>query len=249
MALRRPPKRELVIGVQPLKEALAAGVTIEKVWAKPGLAALKDLRPLLRDAHVPVQQVPIQKLDAMVPDHNHQGIIAFRSAVDYASADEIIAGAYDAGADPLLVALDGVTDVRNLGGIARSAECLGADGLVVPERGGARLGSDALKASAGALLHLPICRTGRLDETLYGLKSSGLRIVALTEHSHQDLHTADLTGPLCLLLGDEGKGIQRPYLELADLRLRIPMLGQINSLNVSVAAGISLYEIQRQRGL
>ena len=169
------------------------------------------------------------------------------SPIRYAPIQEVLAHTFEQGKMPLIVVLDRITDVRNFGAIARTAECLGADAIVIPSRGSARINSDAMKTSAGALNYLPICREDNLKDTLRFLKDSGLQIVACTEKAEKPIAVFDLSGPVALIMGSEEDGISGEYLKLADTRALIPMLGEVASLNVSVAAAICLYEVVRQR--
>lgn len=241
-------KDELVCGVRPVMEALRGELHIEKLLIRrdAGGEGIRELKQLAREREVPWQPVPLEKLDRLTTTE-HQGVVAFISQVEMQDLDEVIALAYDRGEDPLIVALDGVTDVRNMGAIARSAECFGAHGLLVPKQGTARLGSDAVKSSAGALLRKPVCRVNDLAEGLARARSHGLRIVACTEKAETLLDNSDLLGPLVIVMGAEDTGISSPILRLADGLVRIPMAGTIGSLNVSVASGVVLHEVLRQR--
>ncbi len=245
-----PTRTEVVFGLHPVLESLRAGQEMDKILLQRelGSEATTELLATARSLGVPVQRVPIEKLNR-VTRKNHQGVVAFLAAITYASLDHVVQTAYAEGRAPLVLILDRVTDVRNFGAIARSAECLGADALVVPDRGGAQINSDALKTSAGALQHLPVCREANLKQTIEFLQQNGLRVVACTEQAPDELATCDLTGPLALLMGSEEDGVSPEYLRRCDLTARIPMRGQIASLNVGVATGIALYEIVRQRGL
>ncbi len=231
-------------------EAVEAGKELDRVLLQKGQRneLTQELTSLLKSHGIPFNTVPPEKLNR-VTRKNHQGVIAFLSAVTYASLDHIISQAYAEARDPLLLLLDRVTDVRNFGAIARSAECLGADALVIPTQGSARISGDAVKASAGALLHIPVCREDYLKRTMSYLRSNGIRIIACTEKAEKLLSEADLKGPIALLLGSEEDGISPNYLSFADEEVRIPMKGQIASLNVSVAASLCLYEVMRQREL
>lgn len=243
------PKNELVYGIHPVIEALRAGAHVEKLLVRrdAGGDNIRELKHWARERDVPWQPVPGEKLDRLTTGE-HQGVVAFISQVEMQDLDEVIAGAYDRGETPLIVALDGVTDVRNVGAIARSAECFGAHGLLVPKQGTARMGSDAVKSSAGALLRRPVCRVMDLRTGLETAKAHGLRVVAVTEKAERTLSEEDLKGPLVLVMGAEDEGISSGVLRMADLLGKIPMSGAIGSLNVSVAAGIALHEVQRQRG-
>ncbi len=241
---------DMIFGLRPILEALMAGRTLDKVFLLRATknSMTQDITALAREAGVPVSMVPVEKLDN-ITRKNHQGAVAFVSPIDYMPLDNILAGLYEEGKTPLLLVLDRITDVRNFGSIARNAECLGVHAIVVPSHGAAQINGDALKTSAGALNIIPVCREHNLKQTLTFLRESGVQVVACTEKSDASLEaeTVDLTGPLAILMGSEEDGISPEYLRLADHKIRIPMTGQISSLNVSVASGIMLYEVLRQR--
>lgn len=239
---------DFVFGIRPVREALQAGKEIDKLLIQKGIQneAVIELAQDCRRMNIPVTEVPQEKLQR-ITRKNHQGVICFLSAVTFASLDHIISQTYAAAQMPLVIALDRVTDVRNLGAIARSAECAGAQALIVPERGSARLGGDAFKASAGALSYLPVCREKNLRRAMHFLQSNGLQIVACTEKGDTDIYDVDFTAPTAVLMGSEEDGISPELLALADVKAAIPMAGKIASLNVSVAAGICLFEALRQR--
>lgn len=238
----------MIFGTRTVIEAVLAGKELEKVLLQKGNRneLSGELLQLLKERQIPFTTVPVEKLNK-ITRKNHQGTIAFLSAVIYASLDNIISEAYAQAKEPLLLILDRVTDVRNFGAVARSAECLGAQAILIPSRGSARIGGDAVKASAGALHHIPVCREENLKNTIQYLRSSGIRVVGCTEKAGKLTHEADLSGPLALLMGSEEDGISPEYLKMTDEQVRIPMQGNIASLNVSVAASIFLYEVQRQR--
>ncbi len=240
--------KDLICGIRPVIEALKAGRNVEKLLVRreAGGEGIKEIRKLAQDRQVPWQPVPVEKLDRLTRTE-HQGVIAFLSQVEEQDLDEVIAMAFERGETPLIVALDQVTDVRNMGAIARSAECFGAHALLVPKTGTARLGSDAVKSSAGALLRKPVCRVPRLKDALLRAREHGLRVVALTEKGTTPLGQADLHGPLVLVVGAEDEGISDAVLRLADELVHIPMAGDIGSLNVSVAAGIGLHAVLARR--
>lgn len=246
MAIRRD---EFIFGIHAVQEALAAGRTLDKVWMDKAVAGgtLAQLKGRLRDAEVQVQFVPLPKIESLARGKNHQGVLAFLSLVDYQPLEEIVARVFEAGQVPLLVLLDGVTDVRNLGAIARTAECMGAHALIVPAEGSARINADAVKTSAGALSHLPVCRERNLKKTITVLKASGVAVAACTEKAELTLQSLEARAPLCLVFGDEGAGISDTLLRQCDRLVKIPMTGRVASLNVSVAAGMALYEVIRQR--
>ncbi|MDR2890647.1 MAG: 23S rRNA (guanosine(2251)-2'-O)-methyltransferase RlmB [Alistipes sp.] len=245
----------LVFGLRPVIEAIEAGRQIEKIYIKKGADAglIGELREMARAQHINVQEVPIEKLDRLTKNGrwgqtaNHQGVVAQISAIVYADADEIMA-AIPEGKPGLIVVFDGVTDVRNFGGIARTAECAGVHGLIVPLKNAAPVNADALKASAGALNIIPVCRVGSIRNTLKMLQAEGFQIVAATEKSEKTLYEADFTRPTAIVMGSEDEGISKEVLKLCDAQVAIPLGGKIESLNVAAAAAVMLYEVVRQRG-
>ena len=241
-------KKEFVFGIHPVLEALHSGQEIDKILIqKTGQSEhLQEILQIARSRHLPVQKVPPEKLKR-VTAKNHQGVIAFISAITFASLDNVIQSSYQRGNDPLLIMCDQITDVRNLGAIARTAECAGFQALVVPATGSAQLNNDAVKTSAGALAYLPICRDKSLAYAAGFIADNGIKLIAVTEKSNKSIYDTDLSGPLCLLLGSEDKGISQPLLAKCHNQVSIPMYGQISSLNVSVAAALAMYEAVRQR--
>lgn len=239
-------EKELVFGLQPVIEALRAGQEIDKIMLHRE-ANFGDLPLLAKEREIFVQRVPLQKLD-QITRKNHQGVIAFMSAIRYVSLHNALTGVFERGETPLLLLLDRITDVRNFGAIARTAECMGVQALVVPVRGAAQINSDALKTSSGALNHLPVCRENSLWDTVRYLQESGVQVVACTEKANQNLSEIDFTTPTAILVGSEEDGISSDLLQMADAAVKIPMSGQVASLNVSVATGMILYEAVRQRG-
>lgn len=239
----------MIYGTRTVMEAILAGKEIEKVMIQSGLTndLIKELIATARNHNVPVTFVPQEKLKRL-STKNHQGVICLLSAVNYSSVDNLIDRAYSEGREPFLLILDRVTDVRNFGAIARTAECAGVDGIVIGERGNAPITSDAMKTSAGALNHLPVCRERDLKKTIKLLHDSGIRVIACTEKTQTNLYEVNLAGPIALLMGSEEDGIDDSLLRDADELARIPMKGKISSLNVSVAAGVAVYEVVRQRG-
>lgn len=241
------PPENLLVGRNPIREALKSGAPLEKLLVAEGdlSGAARDIVRMAREAGVVVQFVERYRLDQIYPAH--QGLLAFRSARAYATIEDILARAKEKGEEPLIVVLDQVTDPHNLGAIIRSSECAGAHGVVIPERRAAGLTPACEKAAAGALAHLPVARVKNLNRALEELKRAGLWIVAAALEGENAL-TADLSGPLALVIGSEGEGISRLTLSLCDRRVTLPMLGNISSLNASVAAGVLLYQVVRARG-
>lgn len=241
-------KQPMIFGIRPILEAIDEGKSIDKVFLKSGMdnPLGKELTRELRKHDIPYQIVPYQKLNRFTRK-NHQGAIALISPVEFAKLDELITMVYERGEDPLIVLLDGITDVRNFGAIVRSAECLGAHAVAMPFKGSAAVGPDAVKTSAGALLRLPLCKVQSTAKACKELQKAGLKIVAMSEKAKDDLAEMNLNGPLAVVMGAEDTGISDEVLKTADELARIPMSGNIGSLNVSVSAGISLYEVTRQR--
>jgi 23S rRNA (guanosine2251-2'-O)-methyltransferase len=202
----------------------------------------------VRKYNIPFQIVPLERIE-LVTRKNHQGVLAWLSLIEFQNIENLLPMIFEKGEDPLIIALDGVSDVRNFGAIVRSADCLGAHGIVIPEKGSARITADAIKTSAGALHSFPVCREKSLVRSVEYLKQSGLKVIAATEKSGLAISMAPLRGPVVIILGAEDKGISRELLALADQSVKIPMTGNIASLNVSVAAGILLYETARQRSV
>lgn len=241
--------KDTIFGLQPLREAFAAGRPIEKVLLRMGSnnPAFKELKAELTARGVPFQQVPIEKLDYLCPARTHQGVIALIAAAPFVSLADLIANLYEEGKTPLILALDGVTDVRNFGALVRTAESMGVHAVLVGAKGGARLGGDAVKTSSGALLHLPVCREPTVEQGVEFLKQCGLKIVGCTEKAWKPAHLVDFTEPVCLVMGDEFSGVSPQVLRLCDENAAIFTRGKVASLNVSVAFGMIMYEIYHQR--
>ena len=231
-------------------EAIRAGKEIEKVMIQSGLAndLIKELIATAREHQVPYTFVPAEKLKRLT-SKNHQGVVCLLSSVTYASLDNIIDRAYSEGREPFLLILDRITDVRNFGAIARTAECAGVDGIVIGEKGNAPITGDAMKTSAGALNHLAVCREKDLKKTLQYLRDNGIKVIACTEKASLDLFNASLIGPVALIMGSEEDGISDALLRDADELVKIPMKGKIGSLNVSVASGVAMYAVVRARSI
>lgn len=239
----------MIYGTRAVLEAIAAGKDIDKVMIQSGLAndLVKELIAVARNNNIPISFVPAEKLKRM-SSKNHQGVICLLSAVTYSSLDDLIFKAYHEGREPFFLMLDRITDVRNFGAIVRTAECAGIDGIIIPEKGNAPITSDAMKTSAGALNHMPVCREKDFKKTVQLLHDNGIRLIACTEKTERNIYQLNLTGPIAIIMGSEEDGISDQLLRQADELARIPLKGKIGSLNVSVAAGIALYEVVRQKG-
>jgi 23S rRNA (guanosine2251-2'-O)-methyltransferase len=240
-------KTEMIYGTRAVLEAIAAGKEVEKIMIQTGLSndLIKELITTARKSNLPVSFVPQEKLKRL-STRNHQGVIALVSAVSFASLENIIHKVFSEGRDPIFILLDRITDVRNFGAIARTAECAGVDAIVIGEKGSAPVTSDAMKTSAGALNHIPVCRERDLKKTLKLLRESGIKVIACTEKTSNSIYDMSLAGPVALILGSEEDGISESLLRDADELARIPMKGKISSLNVSVATGVAVYEVIRQ---
>lgn len=243
-------KTEVIYGTRAVMEAIRAGKEIEKIMIQASLNndLIKELISTARTNQVPYTFVPAEKLKKFSAK-NHQGVVCILSSVVYASLDNLIDRAYSEGREPFLLILDRITDVRNFGAIVRAAECAGVDGIVVGEKGNAPITGDAMKTSAGALNHVPICREKDLKTTMRYLKENGVRVVACTEKATENIFEAPLSGPVALLMGSEEDGISDVLLRAADELVMIPMRGKIGSLNVSVAAGVAMYQVVRARAV
>jgi 23S rRNA (guanosine2251-2'-O)-methyltransferase len=239
---------ECIFGLRPVIEAIKAGKQIDRLLIRQGLqgAVYHELMALVKTNNVVYQIVPVERIE-LVTRKNHQGVLAWLSVIEYQYIANLLPMIYEKGDDPFIIALDGVSDVRNFGAVVRTAECLGAHAIVIPEKGSARITADAVKTSAGALHSFPVCREKSIVRSVEYLKESGLKIICATEKSGILASEANLTGPLVLILGSEDKGISRELISLSDIQVRVPMTGTIESLNVSVSAGILIYEIMRQR--
>lgn len=241
-------KSQVVFGIRAVIEAIESGKQVDKVLMKKDLGGelAREFLSVTREYNVPVQRVPVERINK-VTRKNHQGVIAFMAAVDYYHVDDIVPALYDEGINPLVVVLDGVTDVRNFGAIARTCECAGVNCIVIPERNSVSVNADAVKTSAGALNYLPVCRERNLVKAVQYLRDSGFKVMGASEKTDLNYTKADFTGPVAIVLGAEDTGISTDVLKLCDTLVAIPEFGQINSLNVSVAGGIMIYEVVRQR--
>lgn len=242
-------KSEMIFGVRAVIEAIQAGKEIDKILVKKDIQSelSKELFAALKGTMIPVQRVPVERINR-ITRKNHQGVIAFISAITYQKTEELVPFLFEEGKNPLLIMLDGITDVRNFGAIARTCECAGVDAIIIPARNSVSVNADAIKTSAGALHTLPVCREQSLTATIKFLKESGFKIVAATEKGDYDYTQAEYKDPVCIIMGAEDTGVPYDHLALCDEWIKIPLMGKIESLNVSVAAGILIYEAVKQRG-
>lgn len=239
----------IIYGKNPVIEAIKTGQKIEKVFL---LASLRgevevQVRNECKDHNIPLTKVPQRRLNEMAKGNNHQGVLAYISPVEYTTVAELVPQLLAEGKVPLLIVLDGVTDVRNMGAIARSAKVFGAHGLVIPAKGTARVSEEMVKSSAGAILHIPVCRENSLPVALETLQQHSIRVYATDLKATKTVKEVDMKHPTALILGAEDLGVSRKSLQIADEAIKIPQADSFDSLNVSVAAGILFYEVLQQR--
>ena len=248
LTMHKNSTEELVYGIQPVLELIESDKEIEKILVQKDSKNEKitEAVRLASARKIPVQKVPVWKFNKLTKK-NHQGVVAYISPISYASLDHIISELYSEGKNPLILLLDRITDVRNFGAIARAAECAGVNALVIPSKGSALIGSDAIRTSAGALNHIPVCRATSLIGTMKFLKDSGLQVVSCTEKAQHTIYEVDFNVPTAIIMGSEEDGISDDLMQKSSVLASIPMKGKIGSLNVSVASGIILFEANRQR--
>ena len=239
---------QLLIGLRPLQEAIQSGQEIEKILIQRGLQGeiIQHTKELIHKYNIPFQYVPSEKLNA-ISSKNHQGIVAFVSPIHFGNLENIIAEVFESGTTPLLLLLDGITDVRNFGAICRNAECMGVHAVIIPDKGSAQINEEAIKTSAGALYNIPVCRVKSIAQAIKTIQQSGITVVACSEKTRKEIFEINLQLPTCIIVGSEESGISSEALRAADEIVRIPMSGKTSSLNVSVASGIILYEVTRQQ--
>jgi 23S rRNA (guanosine2251-2'-O)-methyltransferase len=244
-------ENEMIFGARAVMEAVQAGKEIDKILIKRGDfqgEVLKELFKALKESDIPLQRVPSERLDHLTRK-NHQGVIAFIPAVDYQRLENIIQLTYEKGKNPFILLLDGVTDVRNFGAIARTCECAGVDAIVIPSKGSVNVNADAIKTSAGALHILPVCKEKSIGRAIRFLRESGVKVVAASEKASVDYTSVACDIPLAIVMGAEDTGVSAENLLMCDHIVKIPLFGTIGSLNVSVASSILIYEVVRQRTL
>lgn len=238
----------MLIGRKPLIEALKGGKAIEKIFLLRTATGedISTIKKLARDRNIPLSQVPEEKLNGMT-QAVHQGVVAWTGLIDYVELQDAISHVVESGATPLFILLDGVTDVRNVGAIARTALCCGAQGLILPTSSSASLTEEAVKTSAGALNQILLCRTPSVQQAVDVLRLNGIQVLATQMKGSMPIYNTDMTNPTCVVMGAEDTGISKDVLKRADVLVHIPMAGTFDSLNVSVATGMVLYEALRQR--
>lgn len=235
----------MAFGIQPVLETLRSGKEVERLFIQRELG-MNEIVKLAESRQIAIHRVPLEKLNRLTRK-THQGVVCFLSPIRYVPIHNILTQVYEEGKVPLFLLLDRITDVRNFGAIARTAECAGVQAVIVPSKGAAMINADAMKTSSGALNYLPVCREDSLTETIRYLADSGLQCIACTEKAAVPLYEADFTVPTVIIMGSEEDGISQELLDLASSRVAIPLMGEVDSLNVSAAASIILYESVRQR--
>ncbi len=240
----------IIYGRHPVLDAIRGGTSIDKVMLQRGIRGEfeKEVRKVCKEYDITLQYSPKERLQKFAPG-NHQGIVAFVALISYYKLEDLLPHLYEYEKTPLILILDGITDVRNFGAIARTAECAGAHALVIPKKGAARINADAIKTSAGALTHLPVCREHSLPLAIDFLQMSGIQVFASSLQAEKPLSKLDLTAPVALILGAEDEGVSHALMRKTDEKFIIPQAGKTDSYNVSVAAGMMLYEAMRQRGV
>ena len=240
--------QDVIFGKRPVLEAIRSGKTIEKIFIQKNLSkeVFDEIKKSINNKNVNLSLVPKEKLNR-ITRKNHQGVICYISPIDYQPLSEIVHRSYESGKDPIILILDRITDTRNFGAITRVAEATGVDAIVIPEKESALITSEAVKASAGALNYVSICKEKNLKSVINKLKESGLKIIACTEKSDEDIYSVDFNTPVCIIVGSEKNGISQNLIEISDVKAKIPMKGKIESLNVSSSSSIILYELIRQR--
>ncbi|MCB0402616.1 MAG: 23S rRNA (guanosine(2251)-2'-O)-methyltransferase RlmB [Flavobacteriales bacterium] len=238
----------LIFGIKPVIETILAGKEIDKLYIQKDIsgAGITELRNAVKKSKIPFVHVPVQKLNKLTRQ-NHQGVVGFISPIELTDIETLVPTLFEENKTPFILVLDRVTDVRNFGAIARTAECAGVDAIVIPKRESAQINGDAIKTSAGALNRIPVCKVDNLTDTAMFLQASGIQLVACTEKTEGNIYEPDYSVPTAIIMGNEEKGISNQILKIADSKAKIPMLGEISSLNVSVATGIILYEAVKQR--
>ena len=242
-------EKNYIFGIRAIIEAVNAGKTIDKLFIQKGLHndLFAELWKLVRLKRINYKHVPLEKINRLTRK-NHQGVFAFISPIDFHNIEDVVPTLYEQGKNPLILVLDRITDVRNFGAIARTAECAGVDAIIIPEQNAAAINADAIKTSAGALHKITVCRTWNLKLAIQFMKESGIQLVGCTEETQDMMYKPDYTPPTAIIMGSEEDGVSAEFLKMCDARAKIPLSGKIASLNVSVATGVILYEAIRQRG-
>ena len=237
-----------IFGLRAIIEAINSNKTIDKVFLQKGLKGelFNELESLIRKQSINISYVPIEKLNRLT-DKNHQGAVAQISPIEFHDLENLVINVIESGKTPLFLLLDQISDVRNFGAIIRTAECTGVDGIIIQKKGGAPINGDTVKTSAGAVFKVPICKVDHIKDAMFHLQASGIKVIAATEKTEDTIYDVSFAAPCAIIMGSEGRGINPSVIKLADAKAKLPLLGEIESLNVSVACGVFLYEVLRQR--
>jgi 23S rRNA (guanosine2251-2'-O)-methyltransferase len=237
-----------IFGIRAVIEAVNARETIDKVFLQKGLKGdlFNELDALLRQHSINVSYVPVEKLNRLTKG-NHQGVVAQISPIEFHDLENLVASVIESGKTPLFLLLDQLSDVRNFGAIIRTAECTGVDGIIIQKKGGAPVNGDTIKTSAGAVFKVPLCKVDHIKDAVFFMQASGIKVIAATEKTEDTLFDTSFTEPCAIIMGSEDRGINPSILKVVDAKAKLPLLGEIESLNVSVACGAFLYEVVRQR--
>ena len=237
-----------IFGLRAIIEAINAKETIDKVFLQKGLKGelFNELEALLRQKGINSSYVPVEKLNRLTKN-NHQGVVAQISPIEFQDLDALVEKTIESGAIPLFLLLDQISDVRNFGAIIRTAECTGVHGIIIQKKGGAPVNGDTIKTSAGAVFKVPICKVDHIKDAMFHMQASGIKVIAATEKTDDTIFDVSFKEPCAIIMGSEGRGINPSVLKLVDAKAKLPLLGDIESLNVSVACGAFLYETVRQR--
>ncbi len=241
-------KEATIFGIYPVQEAVLSNTVIDKLYIQKGISndTIDTIVKSLEPKDTSVNFVPIEKLNRLTRG-NHQGIVAITSPISFHSLETIVENIIEKKKLPLFLILDQISDVRNFGAIIRTAECTGVDAIIVQKKGGAPITGDTVKTSAGAIFKIPICKVDHIKDAIFYLQASGIETIAATEKTENSIYENDFNKPVAIIMGSEGKGVSKSILNLVDHKAALPLKGEINSLNVSVACGAFLYEIIRQR--
>jgi len=237
-----------IFGIRAVIEAINAGEKIDKIFLQKGLSGelFKELEALIRNKRLNSSYVPVEKLNRLTRD-NHQGAVAQISPIEFHDMETLVVNVMESGKTPLFLLLDQLSDVRNFGAIIRTAECTGVDGIIIQKKGGAPVNGDTIKTSAGAVFKIPICKVDHIKDAVFYMQASGIKVIAATEKTKDLLYDVSFVEPCAIIMGSEGRGINPSTLKVVDAKAKLPLLGDIESLNVSVACGAFLYEVVRQR--
>lgn len=243
-------RENTIFGIHPILEALKSELVIDKLFLQKDSnhSKIQEIVTICEKSDVTINYVPLEKLNRLTKG-NHQGVVAITSPISFYSLESLIENIIQEKEKPLFLILDQISDVRNFGAIIRTAECTGVDAIIIQKKGGAPVTGDTIKTSAGAIFKIPICKVDHIKDAIFYLKASNIITIAATEKTNETIYDLNLNDPLAIIMGSEGKGVSKSVLNIVDQKAALPLLGDINSLNVSVACGALLYEVLRQRNL